>query len=170
MYKNYLNNNLEKHYHRHLFHDDHHVHMIVIINIVIIMRDAIPRKALGSFGQGGVGSIPQVLGLLSLVSQQLFLDKKLHKKSQFNPKKWPLNPKIDKFSLKVIIPPKVWYIYVLFRQMSQVASAHFWKKYRRSVCPNLTLLNPCILINIATGETSQDITPFHFFDKFNFHH
>ena len=25
-------------------------------------------------------------------------------------------------------------------------------------------------INIATGETSQAITPFHFFDNFNFHH
>ena len=24
--------------------------------------------------------------------------------------------------------------------------------------------------NIATGEMSQDITPFHFFDNFNFHH
>ena len=24
--------------------------------------------------------------------------------------------------------------------------------------------------NIATGETSQAITPFHFFDNFNFHH
>ena len=24
--------------------------------------------------------------------------------------------------------------------------------------------------NIATGETSQAITPFHFFDSFNFHH
>ena len=24
--------------------------------------------------------------------------------------------------------------------------------------------------NIATGETSQSITPFHFFDNFNFHH
>ena len=24
--------------------------------------------------------------------------------------------------------------------------------------------------NIATGETSQDITPFHFFHNFNFHH
>ena len=24
--------------------------------------------------------------------------------------------------------------------------------------------------NIATGETSQDITPFHFFNNFNFHH
>ena len=26
------------------------------------------------------------------------------------------------------------------------------------------------LKNIATGETSQAITPFHFFDNFNFHH
>ena len=26
------------------------------------------------------------------------------------------------------------------------------------------------LLNIATGETSQDITPFHFFDNSNFHH
>ena len=26
------------------------------------------------------------------------------------------------------------------------------------------------IINIATGETSQAITPFHFFDNFNFHH
>ena len=25
-------------------------------------------------------------------------------------------------------------------------------------------------LNIATGETSQAITPFHFFDNFNFHH
>ena len=25
-------------------------------------------------------------------------------------------------------------------------------------------------INIATGKTSQAITPFHFFDNFNFHH
>ena len=25
-------------------------------------------------------------------------------------------------------------------------------------------------INIATGETSQAITPFHFFDNSNFHH
>ena len=25
-------------------------------------------------------------------------------------------------------------------------------------------------INIATGETSQAITPFHFFDNFYFHH
>ena len=24
--------------------------------------------------------------------------------------------------------------------------------------------------NIATGETSQAITPLHFFDNFNFHH
>ena len=24
--------------------------------------------------------------------------------------------------------------------------------------------------NIATGETSQDITPFHFFHNFDFHH
>ena len=29
---------------------------------------------------------------------------------------------------------------------------------------------PILLSNIATGETSQDITPFHFFDNFNFHH
>ena len=27
-----------------------------------------------------------------------------------------------------------------------------------------------MMINIATGETSQAITPFHFFDNFNFHH
>ena len=26
-----------------------------------------------------------------------------------------------------------------------------------------------IMRNIATGETSQAITPFHFFDNFNFH-
>ena len=28
----------------------------------------------------------------------------------------------------------------------------------------------CSIINIATGETSQAITPLHFFDNFNFHH
>ena len=27
-----------------------------------------------------------------------------------------------------------------------------------------------VTINIATGETSQAITPFHFFDNLNFHH
>ena len=27
-----------------------------------------------------------------------------------------------------------------------------------------------LVINIATGETSQAITPFHSFDNFNFHH
>ena len=27
-----------------------------------------------------------------------------------------------------------------------------------------------LLENIATGETSQAITPFHFFNNFNFHH
>ena len=26
------------------------------------------------------------------------------------------------------------------------------------------------LVNIATGEMSQAITPFHFFDNYNFHH
>ena len=35
----------------------------------------------------------------------------------------------------------------------------------------ISLSNKIIMmVNIATGETSQAITPFHFFDNFNFHH
>ena len=34
--------------------------------------------------------------------------------------------------------------------------------------PSLVALS--LIKNIATGETSQAITPFHFFDNFNFHH
>ena len=36
--------------------------------------------------------------------------------------------------------------------------------------PNLGMLISSHVKNIATGETSQAITPFHFFDNFNFHH
>ena len=34
----------------------------------------------------------------------------------------------------------------------------------------LMQVNQIFIKNIATGETSQAITPFHFFDYFNFHH
>ena len=39
-----------------------------------------------------------------------------------------------------------------------------------SLSVELESMSALIQVNIATGETSQAITPFHFFDNFNFHH
>ena len=40
----------------------------------------------------------------------------------------------------------------------------------RFFCDNSSFTRSDKYENIATGETSQAITPFHFFDNFNFHH
>ena len=50
-----------------------------------------------------------------------------------------------------------------FWALVQVKAGHFHKTR-----DNLSQYNH--KKNIATGETSQDISPFHFFDKFYFHH
>ena len=43
------------------------------------------------------------------------------------------------------------------------------EKYRNTEYRYIDTDKPTIQ-NIATGETSQAITPFHFLDNFNFHH
>ena len=64
--------------------------------------------------------------------------------------------------------PLHWLAYQVVSQCQHVrlTALSWW----HSMILEMMQIMAMLVINIATGETSQAITPFHFFDKFNFHH
>ena len=112
--------------------------------------------------------------LVSIVSAQIMATLRIH----MNERKlflvapvWPF-PVIDSIPLCSYVLPD--HMQTLFTEFSDKGPKNTLSK-GQTLSPTIFLdpfpeLKGKAVQNIATGETSQAITPFHYFDNFNFHH